>query len=56
MGLKAHQMDVVTSARGKGTPDACTGEKEGHCTKDTLAGLDLGGSFPSTMMLALEGP
>jgi len=56
MGLKAHQMDVVTPAKGKGTPEACTSEKEGRSTRDTLAGLDLGGSFPSTMTLALEGP
>jgi hypothetical protein len=37
-------MDVVTPTRGKETPEACTGEKGGCSTKDTLAGLDLGGS------------
>jgi hypothetical protein len=30
MGLKSHQMDVVTPARGRGIPKACTGEKGGH--------------------------
>jgi hypothetical protein len=36
MGRKSHQMDVVTPARGRETLEACT--------KDTLAGLDPGGS------------
>jgi hypothetical protein len=56
MGLKAYQMDAVTLARGRGIPEACTGEKGGHFIIDTLAGLDLGGSCPPTMTLALEGP
>ena len=33
-----------------------TGKEEGCFPQDTLAGLDPGGSFPSTMTLALEGP
>jgi hypothetical protein len=56
MGIKSHQMDALTSTRGRGTPEACTGEKEGNSPRDTLVGLDLGGSFPYTMTLALEGP
>ena len=35
---------------------AYTEEKGEFSTIDTLAGLDLRGSFPPTMMLALEGP
>jgi hypothetical protein len=45
MGLKAHQMDVMTRVRGRETPEACIEEKGGISTRDTLGGLDLGGSF-----------
>jgi hypothetical protein len=56
MGLKSHQMDAVTTARGREIPETCTGEKGGRFTRDNLVGLDLGGSCPPTMTLALEGP
>jgi hypothetical protein len=48
-------MDVVTPARNRGIPEAFTGEK-GCSIRDTLVGLNLGESFPSTMALDLEGP
>jgi hypothetical protein len=56
MGLKAHQMDVVTPTKGRETPEDGTRKEERRFPRDTLAGLDPGGSFPSTMILALEGP
>jgi hypothetical protein len=55
-GAKIPQMDVVTPTRGKETPEACTRKKEGCFPQDTLASLDLGGSFISTRMLTLESP
>jgi hypothetical protein len=56
MGIKSHQMDVETPARGREIPEACTREKGGCSTRGTLASLERGGSFPPTMNLALEGP
>jgi hypothetical protein len=56
MGLKAQQMDAVTPTRGRETPEDGTGKKKERFPLDTLVGLDLGGSCPSTMTLALEGP
>ena len=46
MGLKAHQMDVETPARGRDRSGVCTRERGGRSTKDNLAGLDPGGSCP----------
>jgi len=45
IGLKAHQMDVETPARGKHILEACTRERGGCFTRDILVGLDLGGSY-----------
>jgi hypothetical protein len=56
MGIKSHQMDVVTPARGRETPEDGTRKEEECFLRDTLANLDPGGSYPSTMTLALEGP
>jgi len=56
MGLKAHQMDAMTPTRGKETPEDGTRKEGGRFPQDTLVGLDLGGSCPSAMTLALEGP
>ena len=49
-------MDAVTPTMGKETPEDGTMKEEGRFLRDSLAGLDLGGSCPSTMTLALEGP
>jgi hypothetical protein len=56
MGLKSCKMDHVTPTRGRETPKDGTRKEEGCFPRDTLAGLDPRGSFPSTMTLALEGP
>jgi hypothetical protein len=40
--------------RGKEKPEACTRKKEGHCTRNTPADLDLGGFFLSPWTLTLE--
>ena len=55
-GAKSHQMDVEIPARGRDRSWDCTRERGGRSTKDILEGLDPRGSFPPTMMLALEGP
>jgi hypothetical protein len=39
-------MDAETLARGIDRLGVCTGEREGHSTRDSLASLDPGGSFP----------
>jgi hypothetical protein len=49
-------MDVVTPTRGRETPKDGTKKEEGCFPRDTLEGLDPGGSFHSIMTLALEGP
>jgi len=49
-------MDVVTPTRGRETPKDGTRKKEGCFPRDTLAGLDPGVYFPSTMTMALEAP
>jgi hypothetical protein len=49
-------MDVETPTKGRHIPEACTGERGGRSIRDNLVGLDPGGSFPPTMILALEGP
>jgi hypothetical protein len=55
-GDEIPQMDVVTPTRGRAMSKTCTREKEGIFTVDTLADLDLRGSFSSTWTLALGGP
>jgi hypothetical protein len=56
MRIKSHHMDVVTPTKGRETPEDGTRKEEGNFPRDTLAGLETGGYFPSTMKLALEFP
>jgi hypothetical protein len=46
MGLKSHQIDVVTPTREKETPEHGTRKEEGHFPQDTLTGLEPCGVFP----------
>jgi hypothetical protein len=48
-------MDVETPSRGRHIPEACTGERGGRSARDSLAGLDPGGSYLPTMTLACLG-
>jgi hypothetical protein len=46
MGLKSHQMDVETLARGRDRSEDCTRERGGCFTRGSLASLDPGGLCP----------
>jgi hypothetical protein len=56
MGLKAHQMDVETPARGRDRSEDYTRERGGHFTRDSLAGLDPGGLCPFHHDIGLGRP
>jgi hypothetical protein len=49
-------MDVVTPARGRDRSGVCTTERGGGSTRDKLAGLDPGGSFPFHLDVGLGSP
>jgi hypothetical protein len=56
MGLKSHQMDAETPARGRDRSGAYTRERGGRSTRDSLASLDPGGSFPFHHDVSLGRP
>jgi hypothetical protein len=41
---------------GRDRSEVCTGERGGRSTRDSLAGLNPGGSFPSHYDVGLERP
>jgi hypothetical protein len=49
-------MDVVTLARDRDRSWVFTRERAGRSTKDSLEGLDLGGSFPFHLYVGLGSP
>jgi hypothetical protein len=49
-------MDAENPARGRDRSKVCTGERGGRSTRDSLVGLDQGGSCPSHYDVGLGRP